>query len=51
MIGGVKTFNIKLSAISESHAQIVAQDFYDKNGLIGRFYVETSTGFQFSINN
>jgi hypothetical protein len=50
IIGGVKQSQIELKAISDNHAVTVAQDFYNKSGLIGRYYCETSTGKIFSIN-
>lgn len=49
IIGGRKAIQFELSALSDSHARIVALDFYNKNGLIGRYYFETSTGISFSI--
>lgn len=49
IIGGVKAIDFELTAISEQNAKEVAYDFYNKNGLIGRYYCETSTGFNFSI--
>jgi hypothetical protein len=50
VMGDVKYFNFKLSAISEQHAIIVAEDFYNRCGLIGRYYIELSNGKTFSIN-
>lgn len=40
-----------LSAMSENHAEIVANDFYNSNGLIGRYYCELPNGKTFSINS
>ncbi len=49
IIDGKKAINYTLNAISELHAQTVAEDFYNKNGLIGRYYCETETGKTFII--
>jgi hypothetical protein len=50
VMGGIKHFNWQLSAISEQHAIVVAEDFYKRCGLIGRYYIELSNGKAFSIN-
>jgi hypothetical protein len=50
VMGGIKYFNWQLSAISEQHAIVVAEDFYKRCGLIGRYYIELSNGKAFSIN-
>lgn len=47
--GGIRILEFDLEAISNKHAVVVAQDFYNRLGLIGRYYCETSTGFTFSI--
>lgn len=47
--GGSKIYNFELFAISEEHAHVVVRDFYERMGLIGRFYYETSTGGCYSI--
>lgn len=46
----VKLYNFKYQAMSDSHAVIVANDAYERLGLIGRYYVETSTGYCFQIH-
>jgi len=49
--GGVVVHNIELNdVLSEHHAIIVAQNFYRKSGLIGRYYCETCSGKTFQIN-
>jgi hypothetical protein len=48
--GGVKIQEFKLEAISDHHAISVAHDFHYRNGLIGRYYCETSTGKTFSVS-
>ena len=50
IIGGVKQIEFKLHAMTDSHAVLVAQSFYNKCGLIGRYYVEVETGYKFSIS-
>lgn len=50
VIGGQKIGNYELYAMSNHHAKTVADDFYKKCGLIGRWYCETSEGENFSIN-
>jgi len=50
VIGGVKIHNFQFEAISDNHAIVVAQAFYDRVGLIGRYYCETSTGKTFSVS-
>lgn len=47
--GGIKQVEFELKAISDHHAISVANDFYYRNGLIGRYYCETSTGKTFSV--
>lgn len=49
IFGGIKQTIAILSAMSDQHAVNVAQDFYNRNGLIGRHYCETSSGKTFSI--
>ena len=51
IIGGVKQLEFQLKAVSDQHAISVAYDFHSQNGLIGRYYCETSTGKTFSVNN
>ena len=48
--GGVKVCEFNLTAISENHAVVVATDFYNRCGLIGRYYCELSNGKTFSVN-
>jgi hypothetical protein len=48
--GGVNIQEFKLEAISDNHAISVANDFHYRNGLIGRYYCETSTGKTFSVS-
>jgi hypothetical protein len=50
IIAGKKDHEFKLTAISNAHAILVASDFHNKNGLIGRYYCETSTGFAFRVS-
>jgi len=47
---GVKYHSFDLVAISDQHAVAVAQDLYNRLGLIGRYYCETSSGYCFQIN-
>jgi lipoprotein NlpI len=47
---GKKIHEFKLNAISEHHAITVAEQFYKKNGFIGRYYCETENGKMFQIN-
>jgi hypothetical protein len=48
--GGIKQVEFELKAMSDQHAIIVANDFYNRNGLIGRYYCETSNGKTFSVS-
>lgn len=48
--GAKKYLEFSFSAMSDAHAVVVANDFYEKNGLIGRYYCETSTGKTFSVS-
>ena len=50
IIGGVRVAHYHLYAISDAHCITVANDFYERLGLIGRYYCETSTGKTFSVN-
>lgn len=50
VLGGVKQVEFELKAISDQHAITVANDFYSRNGLIGRYYCETSTGKAFALS-
>ena len=50
VIGGVKQLEFELKAISDHHAISVANDFYERNGLIGRYYCESSNGKMFSVS-
>lgn len=47
--GGIKQ-EFELKAMSDHHAILVANDFYNRNGLIGRYYCETSNGKTFSVS-
>jgi len=49
IIGGRKIQEFNLQALSDSHAVEVATDLYNRNGLIGRYYCQTSTGGTFTI--
>jgi hypothetical protein len=49
IIGGRRCYELKFIAMSNAHAITVAQDLYDKLGLIGRHYVELNTGFSFTL--
>jgi hypothetical protein len=49
VVNNKKVHEVKLEAISEHHAITVAQNFYQKNGLIGRYYCETENGKMFQI--
>ena len=48
--GGIKQVEFELKAISDHHAISVANDFHYRNGLIGRYYCETSNGKTFSVS-
>ena len=48
--GGIKQVEFELKAMSDQHAILVANDFYNRNGLIGRYYCETSNGKTFSVS-
>ena len=48
--GGIKQVEFELKAISDHHAISVANDFHYRNGLIGRYYCETSNGNIFSVS-
>ncbi len=50
IINNKKVDEFKIEAISEHHAITVAEQFYKKNGLIGRYYCETENGNFFQIN-
>jgi hypothetical protein len=50
IIGGIKQVEFELKAISDHHAISVANDFHYRNGLIGRYYCETSNGKTFSVS-
>jgi hypothetical protein len=50
IIGGVKQIQFELESISDIHAVCVANDFHHRNGLIGRYYCETSNGKAFSVS-
>lgn len=49
IIGGRKEQRFEFEAMSDKHAIIVAEQFKEKNGLIGRYYCETSSAFCFSV--
>ena len=48
--GGKKDLEFLFAAMSDAHAVVVANDFYEMYGLIGRYYCETSTGKSFSVS-
>ena len=48
--GGIKQVEFELKAMSDHHAILVANDFHYRNGLIGRYYCETSNGKTFSVS-
>ncbi len=48
--GGIKQVEFEIKAISDHHAISVANDFHYRNGLIGRYYCETSNGKTFSVS-
>ena len=50
IIGGIKQVEFELEAMSDHHAISVANDFHYRNGLIGRYYCETSNGKTFSVS-
>ena len=50
IIGGLKQVEFELKAISDHHAISVANDFHYRQGLIGRYYCETSNGKTFSVS-
>ncbi len=47
--GGRKIQEFNLQALSDSHAVEVATQLYNRCGLIGRHYCQTSTGGTFTI--
>ncbi len=47
--GGRKIQEFNLQALSDSHAVEVATQLYNRCGLIGRYYCQTSTGGTFTI--
>lgn len=49
IIGGRKIQEFNLQALSDSHAVEVATQLYNRFGLIGRYYCQTSAGGTFSI--
>jgi hypothetical protein len=51
IIGGKREYDFQLTAMSDQHAIIVAYDFYNRLGLFGRYYCETSTGKSFSVSS
>ena len=51
IIGGRREYDFQLTAMSDQHAIIVAYDFYNRLGLFGRYYCETSTGKAFSVSS
>lgn len=50
IIGGIKQVEFTLGAMSDHHAISIANDFHYRNGLIGRYYCETSNGKTFSVS-
>ena len=50
IIGGIKQIEFELEAISDHHSISVANDFHYRQGLIGRYYCETSNGKTFSVS-
>jgi len=50
IVGGIKQVEFELKTISDHHAISVANDFHYRNGLIGRYYCETSNGNTFSVS-
>ena len=38
-----------LECLSNNHAITICKDIKNKYGLIGRYYCETSTGFNFTV--
>jgi len=50
VFGGIKQIEFELNAISDHHAISVANDFHHRQGLIGRYYCETSNGKTFSVS-
>ena len=51
VIGGAISQSFDLQAFSDEHAVTVAEDFYKSMGFVGRWYCETSNGYNFLINN
>lgn len=49
--GGIKIVSYDLTAMSNSHAVTVCEDFYNRLGLLGRYYCETSEGYNFQVTN
>lgn len=50
IIGGIKQVQFELTAMTDEHAVSVAYDCYERNGLIGRYYCETSSGKTFIVS-
>ena len=48
--GGIRQVEFELKAMSDLHAITVAENFHRINGLIGRYYCETSSGKKFSVS-
>ena len=48
--GGIKQVEFELKAISDQHSISLANDFHYRNGLIGRYYCETSSGKTFCVS-
>lgn len=49
ILGGRKDHQFSLTAISDKHAEVVADQFKEKCGLIGRYYCETESGNCFQV--
>lgn len=50
VITGIMYNNFYIEAYSESQAINLAYDLHKRNGLIGRYYLETSNGNIYQIN-
>ena len=49
-INNEKILFTEYEAMSDEHALTIAEQLYDKHGLIGRYYGETESGYLFYIN-
>ena len=50
IIGGTRAYELRFTAMSNQHAQTVAQELHTSLGLIGRHYVELDNLFSATFN-